>query len=116
MVTVTVAGRTRRLHPCRTCREGDRQQTNTVALLPQVADLILRSIGLSLAPAHPPYPSRAGANDYFDEGKKLNTATPDMGFPLSHPGIGEVGRDADQLSGGRKPRKRDDAGRHGAPT
>src|SRR5260370_27456472 len=34
----SVAERTRRLHPCRACREGDRQQTSTVALLPQVAD------------------------------------------------------------------------------
>jgi len=30
----------------------------------------------------------------------------DMSFPLSHDGIGEVGRDANELSGGRKPRKR----------
>ncbi len=38
IVMASVAGRTRRLHSCRTCREGDRQQTSAVALLPQVAD------------------------------------------------------------------------------
>jgi len=39
----------------------------------------------------------------------------DTSFPLSHPGIGEMGRDADELPGGRNPGKRNDVGRHGSP-
>jgi hypothetical protein len=31
----SVAGRTRRLHPCRTCREADRQRISIVAFLPR---------------------------------------------------------------------------------
>ena len=37
----------------------------------------------------------------------------DTSFPLSHPGIGEMGRDADELPGGRNPGKRNDVGRMG---
>jgi len=34
----------------------------------------LRAIGWSLAPAHPPYPSRAGANGCFDEQRAASDA------------------------------------------
>jgi hypothetical protein len=39
-----------------------------------------------------------------------------MSAPLSHPCIGELGLDVDELQGGQNPGKRDDIGRHGAPT
>ena len=37
-------------------------------------------------------------------------------FPFVHSGIGEIGRDADELPGGRHPARRDDTARHDAPT
>jgi len=65
----SVAGRTRRLDPCRTCRESDRQATGTVVLLSEVADADSpETISLALAPAHFPTPLRApGPRGYFDE-------------------------------------------------
>jgi hypothetical protein len=79
--------------------------------------LILRCDQLSLAPAHPPSPSGAGPTTISKEDNELSpTRMVDMSFLLPHPGFGEVGRDADELSGRRNPRKRDDVGRHGAPT
>ncbi len=74
------------------------------------------AIGPSLARRVPHSPPALGPMTISTAGKELNTATLDMRFPLSHPRIGEVGRDADELSGSRNPRKRDDVGRHGAPT
>ena len=57
-------------------------------------------------------PSRAGPTAISTEEQELNTATnADMSFPLSHPCIGEVGRDADEPSGDRNPGKRDYVGR-----
>jgi hypothetical protein len=51
------------------------------------------------------------------EDKKAEQArVVDMSFPLSHPCIGEVGQDADELPEGRNPDRRDHVGRHGAPT
>ena len=65
----SVAGRTRRLDPCRTCRESDRQATGTVVLLSEVADADSpETISLALAPAHFPHtPPCAWARGYFDE-------------------------------------------------
>ncbi len=64
IVMASVAGRTRRLHSCRTCREGDRQQTSAVALLPQVADADSQELSARRWPRRiTPHPSRAGAND-----------------------------------------------------
>jgi hypothetical protein len=36
----------------------------------------LRAIGWSLAPAHPPYPSRAGVNEYFDRASRSGSPIP----------------------------------------
>src|SRR5258708_35013687 len=62
-----VAGPTRRLHPCRMRREGDRQQSSMVVLLPQWLTLILRCDRPVVGPgAFSRAPPRAGAIDYFD--------------------------------------------------
>ena len=65
----SVAGRTRLLDPCRTCRESDRQATGTVVLLSAVADADSpETISPALAPAHFPHtPPCAWARGYFDE-------------------------------------------------
>jgi hypothetical protein len=62
--------------PSRTRREADRQRSCTAALFLLRLTLILWAIGLSLAPAHPPYPSRAGANAVSTE-----VLAPVLGFP-----------------------------------
>ena len=66
----SVAGRTRRLHPCETRREADRQQIRAPLCYPRLTTMLLGAIGPSLAPAHFPTPLRAGANDCFDEGAR----------------------------------------------
>jgi hypothetical protein len=56
----SVAGRTRLLDPCRTCREADRQSTGTVVLLSEVADRdSAEAISPALAPGAFPTPPRA---------------------------------------------------------
>jgi hypothetical protein len=64
----SVAGRTRLLDPCRTCRESDRQATGTVVLLSEVADADSpETISPALAPAHFPHtPPCARAPGYYD--------------------------------------------------
>jgi hypothetical protein len=59
-----------------------------------------------------------GSTTISTEDEELNTARQmvDMSLPLSHPCIGEAGRDVDELLGDRNPGKRDDVGRYGAPT
>jgi hypothetical protein len=46
----------------------------------------------------------------------LNTGLVDMSAPLSHPCIGRAGHGCDELQGRQNPGRRDDVGRHGAPT
>jgi len=69
-----------------------------------------------MAPAHfHPAPGLTVISTEEQELKRLPMV--DMSFCLSHPCIGEVGRDADELSGDRNPGKRDYVGRrHGAST
>ena len=56
----SVAGRTRLLDPCRTCREADRQATGAVVLLSEVADRdSAEAISPALAPGAFPTPPRA---------------------------------------------------------
>jgi len=55
----SVAGRTRRLHPCRTCREADRQRISIVALWPRGWCWFSGNDQPTLAPAHFPTPLRA---------------------------------------------------------
>jgi len=56
----SVAGRTRLLDPCRTCREADRQATGVVVLLSEVADRdSAEAISPALAPGAFPTPPRA---------------------------------------------------------
>ncbi len=65
----SVAGRTRLLDPCRTCREADRQAIGAVVLLSEVADRdSAEAISPALAPgAFPNTPStRLGPRGYFD--------------------------------------------------
>jgi|SRR5258707_11967280 hypothetical protein len=79
--------------------------------------LILRCDRLSLAQRIPHLPPALGPTTISKEDNELSARRMvDMSFLLPHPGFGEVGRDADELSGRRNPRKRDDVGRHGAPT
>jgi hypothetical protein len=52
----SVAGRTRRLHPCRTCREADRQQNLAGASLPWPM-LILRKRTACRWPRRTPHPA-----------------------------------------------------------
>src|SRR5712671_3118555 len=56
----SVAGRTRLLDPCRTCREADRQASGVVVLLSEVADRdSAEAISPALAPGAFPTPPRA---------------------------------------------------------
>jgi len=63
----SVAGRTRRRHRCRACREPDRQKTGVVALLPRGRCCFSESESAVVGPgAFPHTPPRAGARGYFD--------------------------------------------------
>jgi hypothetical protein len=104
----TVAGRTRLLDRCRTCREADRQATGSVVLLSEVVDRdSSERISQTLAPAHFPHtPPCAWARGYFDglTGPVLR-AGPDVETRPKSPSGGIRARETQVACGMSSPRR-----------
>src|SRR5712671_2226888 len=107
----SVAGRTRLLDPCRTCREADRQSTGAVVLLSEVADRdSAEAISPALAPgAFPTPPPRAWG--------PAATST-ELTGPVAEGGTGSSKQDLNPPQGAytrRGPRSRAEYPNHAEP-
>src|SRR5260221_10061163 len=79
---LSVAERTRRLHPCRTCREDDRHRPARPLCYPKWLTLILWRVRPSLAPAYFPTPLPALGPTTIS----TDAPVPGRGFKVTGPG------------------------------